>query len=198
VGAIGDADVAPTAGAAYVFCELPIAIFQVEIDIICCIQIPEFGTGPVELVTRFTNLLDEPQLIEIWFQLVQPDGVVLDVSRRAEVEVDIGETLIVPLSIPLSGEGPIGDYTLLALLDGRRGRAQQCGEFQCRRYVPTPTRAHDAGRRPAGPGRCVGRLRTLRDRTTTQSRGMVFALTPVRRQNDLDKDRSSLRDSFGF
>jgi hypothetical protein len=137
VGANHDDDVADDAGAAYVFCDLPIAIFQVEIDIICCVQIPDFSTGPVEFVTRYTNLLDEPQLVQVWMQLIQPDGVVVDESRRSEVEVDLGETLSVPLSIPLSAEGPIGDYTVLAYWMDAEGVHSEATSFGVIESVPT-------------------------------------------------------------
>jgi hypothetical protein len=45
VGAIHDTSMGTNAGAAYVYCGFPIPLVEIEIHVICCFQIPDFGTG---------------------------------------------------------------------------------------------------------------------------------------------------------
>jgi hypothetical protein len=113
VGAIGDNEQGAAAGAAYVYCGLPLVLSEVDINIICCVQIPDHTTGPVEFEIVFHNVSDEVQFVQRWVDLIGPDEVVTPIAASTELELDVGQTVVESLSVGLGVGSPTGDYGIV-------------------------------------------------------------------------------------
>jgi hypothetical protein len=69
-------------------------------------------------------------------EVVGPDGAVLDMTRRSEVEIDIGETLVVPYSYALPAGSSIGGYQTIAYWVDADGEHSEPTNFQIVPSIP--------------------------------------------------------------
>jgi hypothetical protein len=120
VGASTDDDQGQFAGAAYIYCGIPQLIFLVELDIICCIEIPDFTTGPVEFEIRFENVLSQAQTVRWWVDLVHPDGTVEQLIAPSETRVLPGTTFGELLE-PTLRTAAAGAYAIVVYWDDGEG-----------------------------------------------------------------------------
>jgi hypothetical protein len=119
VGAPGDDDNGAGAGAAYVYCNIPPLALLADIEIICCIQIPDFSTGPVEFEIHWENALTTPLTVRRSVQLLLPDGNLMDVVEVGPIEIDAGLSVVETHSVDLprafarTPGAAQGDYALI-------------------------------------------------------------------------------------
>ena len=113
VGASSDDDQGAFAGAAYVYCGIPDLLVEVVIDIICCVQIPDYSTSPVEFTTRFTNVSTEPRTIGRWVDLIDPEGNAQRIVPAAEMEILEGASWSQDFETSRHVGGPPGVYSLV-------------------------------------------------------------------------------------
>lgn len=107
------------AGAAWVICNFPQIAPFVDFHILCCEQIPDYTTGPVEFEIRWENLGAAPIATQRSVRLASPDGSFQDLVASEQVDLAGGAVLVEPFSIDLApylpeGEGAaLGEYALI-------------------------------------------------------------------------------------
>jgi hypothetical protein len=139
VGASSDDDQASQAGAAYVYCGLPDLLVEVTIDIICCVEIPDYSTAPVEFTTRFVNLGSEPRTIARWVDLIDPEGRVVRVVSFAEMEILEGESWSQDFETARHVGGPPGVYSLVTYWQDGEDVQTELAQFEMIETSAVPT-----------------------------------------------------------
>jgi len=116
-------------GAAYIFCNPGTPIYKVDFDILCCVQIPDFTTGPVEGEVVFENLgAAAPENVSYWVDLMRPGSVVESVVGATDTVVDPGALLLVEPSTEIMAGDPFGDYALVVhWIDGNGEHSEAIG-----------------------------------------------------------------------
>jgi hypothetical protein len=107
-------------GAAYVFCNPGSPSLLIDFEIICCVDIPDFTTGPVEGEISFENpSAAAAESLTYWVDLLRPGGVVESVIAPTDTVVDPGAILSVDASSEIFAGDPFGDYALVVYwIDG--------------------------------------------------------------------------------
>ena len=128
VGASSDTEQGAFAGAVYIYCGVPPLAFLTDFTIICCVQIPDFTTGPVEFDFGFENITSAPKTIRRWVDLIRPDDLIVPVVDPEDVEVEEGTTYSERFVTQIGSSDPPGDYGLvLYWFDGENTHTETVG-----------------------------------------------------------------------